>query len=54
MSAMIVSASEKRPPAPSPCTARNAASSHIDWANPHSADPTTNTVMAVMNHGRRP
>jgi hypothetical protein len=51
---MIVSASENSPPAPRPCTARNAASCHIDSARPHSAEPTTKMLIAARKNGRRP
>lgn len=51
---MIVSARENSPPAPSPWTARKAASCHISWASPHNAEPMTKTVMAVRKNGRRP
>jgi hypothetical protein len=43
---MIASANDMRPPAPMPCRARKAASSYMDEAMPHSAEPTTNTAMA--------
>src|SRR4051794_4542217 len=51
---MIASASEKRPPAPMPWKARNAASWYIDWASPDRADPTTKIEIAAMKYGRRP
>ena len=54
MSAMIVSASENKPPAPRPWKARKAASSVIEVANPLSAEPTTKTEIAMRNNGRRP
>jgi hypothetical protein len=54
MSPMMVRASEKRPPAPSPWKARAAASWYIESARPDSNEPTTNSTIAVMNHGRRP
>ena len=54
MSPMIVSASENRPPAPRPWKARNAASSYIELANPHSAEPITKMEIAVRKNGRRP
>ncbi|CAM3963750.1 hypothetical protein TSOC111612_23370 [Tsukamurella ocularis] len=54
MSPMMVSASDIRPPAPRPCTARNAASSYIDVAVLHSREPITKTVMANMKKGLRP
>ncbi len=43
-----------RPPAPSPCTARNAISSVIDRASPHSADPTRNSTTALCRTRFRP
>jgi hypothetical protein len=54
MSPMIASASEKRPPAPTPCNARNAASMYMDVDNPHSAEPITKMVIAIMKNGLRP
>ena len=54
MSPMIASASGIRPPAPMPWNARNAASMYIDWASPHSAEPATKIVIAIMNSGLRP
>ncbi len=54
MSPTIVRASENRPPAPRPCTARNAASSYIDDAKPQSADPITKIVMAARKNCLRP
>ena len=40
MSAITASASDIRPPAPSPCSARKPISSAMFWATPHSALPT--------------
>ncbi len=37
------------PPAPIPCTARAAINSPMDWAAPHSAEPTRKTPTAVRN-----
>ena len=54
MSPMIASTSVKRPPAPIPCTARNAASMYIEVANEQSADPMMNTEIANMNSFLRP
>ena len=54
MSPMMASARENRPPAPSPCTARKAASWYIDWANAQAAEPRTKMVMAVRKNGLRP
>jgi len=54
MSPMIARTSVKRPPAPRPWTARNAASSYIDVANEHSAEPTMKMVIANMNSRLRP
>jgi hypothetical protein len=46
MSAMIASASDIRPPAPMPWSARNAASSYMESAIPQRAEPITNTAIA--------
>jgi hypothetical protein len=54
MSPMMASASENRPPAPSPWKARKVASWYIDVANPHSAEPMTNSEIARMKKRRRP
>ena len=54
MSPRIVSASENRPPAPRPCSARNAASWYIDVANVHSTEPTMKIEIAVRKSGLRP
>ena len=54
MSPMIVSASENRPPAPRPWSARNAASWYIDVANEQASDPTRKIPIAVRNSGLRP
>ena len=54
MSPMIASTKVNSPPAPMPCTARNAASMYIDVANEHSADPAMNTEIANMNSFLRP
>lgn len=54
MSPMIVSASDIRPPAPRPCSARNAASSYIDVATVHSTEPMTKMPMAERKNGLRP
>ena len=43
---MIAKASAIRPPAPRPCTARNAASWIIDSDMPDSAEPTRKIEMA--------
>jgi hypothetical protein len=37
------------PPPPMPCTARNAMSSAMVCAIPHSAEPARNTAIAPMN-----
>ena len=47
MSAMIASASDIRPPAPMPCTARNAASSYIDVEKLDASEPITKMVIAA-------
>ncbi len=54
MSPMIASTSVNRPPAPSPCTARNAASMYIDVANEQAADPMMKSVIANRNSFLRP
>jgi hypothetical protein len=54
MSPMIARASGMMPPAPMPWNARNAASSYIDWARPHSAEPSTKMTIASMNSRLRP
>ena len=51
---MIASTSENSPPAPMPCTARNAASMYIEVANEHSTEPTMKIVIANMNSFLRP
>jgi hypothetical protein len=51
---MIASGSAMRPPAPTPCSARKAASSYIVWAKPDATDPTRKIEMAMMKSGRRP
>ncbi len=53
-SPMIASASENKPPAPSPWTARNAASWYIDPANEQAAEPSTKIVMAATKKRLRP
>jgi hypothetical protein len=54
MSPMIASASENRPPAPRPCTARKAASSYIDVAKPQASEPRMKIEIAVRKNGLRP
>ena len=54
MSPRIVSASEKSPPAPMPCSARNAASWYIDWANVQVTEPMRKIEIAVRKSGLRP
>ena len=54
MSPMIARASENRPPAPRPCTARKAARLNIDVAKVHSIDPKMKIEMAMMNSFLRP
>ena len=54
MSPRIVSASENSPPAPMPCSARNAASWYIDSANVHVIDPTMKIEIASRKSGLRP
>ena len=54
MSPMVASASGMMPPAPIPWNARKAASSYIDWARPHSADPITKIPIDAMSRRLRP
>ena len=54
MSATIAIASVISPPAPSPCSARNAISSPSDWAAPLSAEPVRKTTIAAWNSRLRP
>ncbi len=54
MSPMIASTSVNNPPAPSPCTARSAASVYIELANEHAAEPMMNSVIANRNSFLRP
>ena len=54
MSPMIASASENSPPAPMPCTARNAASWYIECAHAQAAEPATKMVIAARKNGLRP
>ncbi len=53
-SATIAWASTIRPPPPSPCSARNAISSIMFWARPHSAEPIRKTTIAAWNRPLRP
>ena len=54
MSPMIASASDIRPPAPRPWTARKAAREYIEVANADSAEPTMKIEMATMKSFLRP
>ena len=54
MSPMMASASENKPPAPSPWYARNAASMYMDVENAHAADPVMKMVIAMRKKGLRP
>lgn len=54
MSAMIACTPIMSPPAPMPCTARNAMSWSMDWARPESAEPMTKTPIANWNTLLRP
>ena len=54
MSATMASARENRPPAPRPWNARKAASSYIEVASPHIAEPSTKMVIAIMKNCLRP
>ena len=50
----VDSASGTSPPAPMPCTTRNATSCDIVCAAPHSAEPTRKSAIAPMNGRRAP
>ena len=54
MSPMIARASEKRPPAPMPWTARKAASEGIDQDRVQSIEPTVKIEMAKTKSFLRP
>ncbi len=54
MSPITASASGMMPPAPMPWNARNAASSYIDVASPHRAEPSTKITIENMNSRLRP
>jgi hypothetical protein len=54
MSPMIESASENRPPAPSPWKARKAASMYIDVAKADAAEPMMKMLIASRKNGLRP
>jgi len=54
MSAMIACAPTISPPAPMPCSARNAISSPIDWLRPDSIEPARKMTMAARKTGLRP
>src|SRR6476469_9025248 len=54
MSAMIANTSDIRPPAPRPWSARNAASSYIEFEIADSAEPARNSEIAVRYMGLRP
>lgn len=51
---MIAMTPTIRPPAPSPCTARNAISWLMSWAIPLSADPIRKITIEVMKMRLRP
>ena len=51
---MIACAPTISPPAPSPCTARNAISSPIVWLSPLSIEPTMKITIATRKTGLRP
>ena len=42
------------PPPPMPWMARNSTSWNMDWASPHSAEPTMKLAMAIWKTMRRP
>ena len=54
MSPTTASVTTIRPPAPSPCSARNAISSAIDWESPQSAEPIRKITIAVCSTRLRP
>ena len=54
MSPMTASASGMMPPAPMPWKARKPASSYIEVARPHSAEPAKKITIASMNSRLRP
>ena len=54
MSPTIARASENRPPAPRPCSARKPASWYMLVANEHAAEPMMKMLIAVRKNGLRP
>ena len=54
MSPMMARASEKRPPAPRPWTARKLASIGIEVANEHRIEPNRKMTIAAVKKGLRP
>ncbi len=51
---MVANTPTIRPPAPSPCSARNAISWSIECASPDSAEPTRKITIAVTSQRLRP
>ena len=51
---MVAMAPTMRPPAPRPCSARNAISWSIECAWPDSAEPTRKITIAVISSRLRP
>ena len=54
MSPMMARGSDIRPPAPRPCTARNAASMIMEVEKLLRIEPVMKMLMLRMNSGRRP
>ena len=54
MSPIVACVSTISPPAPSPCTARNAISTVMLFASPHSAEPIRKITTAVCRTRLRP
>ncbi len=51
---MVAIAPVSRPPAPRPCSARNAMSWSIECARPDSAEPTRKMMIAITSQRLRP
>ena len=51
---MVASAPTMSPPAPTPCSARNAISWSIECDTPDSAEPIRKITMAIMSSRLRP
>ena len=54
MRPIVACVSAKSPPAPTPCTARNAISSGMPHASPQSTEPTRKIPIAKTNSGFEP